>query len=416
AVGTVLATDPEEDDLTFSITEGNTGNAFAIAEGTGIITTAATLDFENTSTYTLKVSVSDGSLSATADITVNVTDVDETAATRKEIANDIETLKGKQDGHLQTTNIADAQMKLATLKMESPATAATYKAAADAIAAVMALDDVTLMALQGEITAIEGRITALEMAGNAPAGTIQPLKDGLAARKTAQTNLSKSASELTTELRKITVPAKTTAFQTELNKSSRDYDAILMLIAEGADVNAKDNSGRTVLMLAVIDGQIAAINALLKVSGIMVNIEGPNGDTALHLAALSDYTAIVNALLKVDGIDVNAKNNQGNTALILAASNGYIAIAEALLKVDDIEVNAKSKGGNTALHLAVFWGHTAIVNALLNADGIEVNIMGDTNKTALDIANGLSDSSNKTAIITALKTKGAKTAAELNSE
>ncbi|MBC6425493.1 MAG: cadherin repeat domain-containing protein, partial [Ekhidna sp.] len=76
-VGTIKATDAEDDDLTFSITSGNTGDVFAIAGSTGAITVAGSLDFETTSTYTLKVSVSDGELSSTADITVNVTDVEE---------------------------------------------------------------------------------------------------------------------------------------------------------------------------------------------------------------------------------------------------------------------------------------------------------------------------------------------------
>ncbi|MBC6401463.1 MAG: cadherin repeat domain-containing protein, partial [Ekhidna sp.] len=74
AVGTVKATDAEKDKLTFSIAAGNTGDVFAIAEGTGAITVAGALDFETTPTYTLKVSVSDGKLSGNADITVNVTD------------------------------------------------------------------------------------------------------------------------------------------------------------------------------------------------------------------------------------------------------------------------------------------------------------------------------------------------------
>ncbi|MBC6427332.1 MAG: cadherin repeat domain-containing protein, partial [Ekhidna sp.] len=56
-VGTVQATDPEEDDLTFTIASGNTGNAFAINASSGAITTAGTLDFETAPTYTLKVSV-----------------------------------------------------------------------------------------------------------------------------------------------------------------------------------------------------------------------------------------------------------------------------------------------------------------------------------------------------------------------
>ena len=77
AVGTVAATDPENDPLTFTITAGNTANTFAINASSGVITVAGTLDRETTSTYTLTVRASDGSLSGTADFTVNVTDVNE---------------------------------------------------------------------------------------------------------------------------------------------------------------------------------------------------------------------------------------------------------------------------------------------------------------------------------------------------
>ena len=75
AVGTVAATDDDGDVPIFSITNGNTGNAFAINENTGGITVARKLDFETTPSYTLTISASDGSLSGTANFTVNVTDV-----------------------------------------------------------------------------------------------------------------------------------------------------------------------------------------------------------------------------------------------------------------------------------------------------------------------------------------------------
>ncbi|MBC6426884.1 MAG: cadherin domain-containing protein [Ekhidna sp.] len=332
-VGTVQASDAETNNLMFAITAGNTGNAFAIGEGTGAITTAGTLDFENTQSYTLKVSVSDGELSATADITVNVTDVDETAATRQAIANDIETLKGKQDGHLRTTNIADAQMKIAALKMESLATAATYKAAIDAIAAVTALDGAAVTALQGEIDAISAKITALENAGNAPAGTIPPLKTSLEARKTAQKVLSNGASGLTTELRKITVSeeTKTMALLTELNKSLPDWDIVLMLINEGADVNARNRDRNTALSyMATIGGDNATsvVNSLID-AGANVNIRVNGQNTALIIAAVFSRTAIVKVLLAVDGIKVNAIGNSNLTALDVAANE---AIKAALRK------------------------------------------------------------------------------------
>lgn len=88
-VGTVVATDPDtaapNRTLTYSITSGNTNNAFTINPSTGQITvnTPAALNFEATSQFTLQVQVSDGgspSLSASTSVIVNVTDVDEAPA------------------------------------------------------------------------------------------------------------------------------------------------------------------------------------------------------------------------------------------------------------------------------------------------------------------------------------------------
>ena len=77
-VGAVAATDdglPLPAALTYSITAGNTGNAFAISASTGTITVAAELDYETLSSYALSILVSDGLLSSTATATITVTDV-----------------------------------------------------------------------------------------------------------------------------------------------------------------------------------------------------------------------------------------------------------------------------------------------------------------------------------------------------
>jgi len=79
AVGTVTASGAGT--LVYSITAGNTGNAFVIAAATGAITTAAALDFETTPSYTLTVEVSNGPDSDTATVTIDVTDVFETPTT-----------------------------------------------------------------------------------------------------------------------------------------------------------------------------------------------------------------------------------------------------------------------------------------------------------------------------------------------
>jgi len=81
-VGTVTATDPEvpPQTLSYSITAGNTGGAFAINATSGQITVLGALDFENLNTYTLTVQVCDDGAPircATGTVTVNVTDVND---------------------------------------------------------------------------------------------------------------------------------------------------------------------------------------------------------------------------------------------------------------------------------------------------------------------------------------------------
>ena len=76
SVGSVSATDPEEDTLAYSITAGNDEGAFAVGGSTGSITVAGALDYETTVAYTLTVEVSDGrGGSATATVKIGVGDV-----------------------------------------------------------------------------------------------------------------------------------------------------------------------------------------------------------------------------------------------------------------------------------------------------------------------------------------------------
>ena len=79
AVGSVSASDPNDGDtVTYAITAGNTGDAFAINAANGAITVAGALDYETTSTYSLTVQASDSeSAATTVTVTVTVTDVAE---------------------------------------------------------------------------------------------------------------------------------------------------------------------------------------------------------------------------------------------------------------------------------------------------------------------------------------------------
>jgi hypothetical protein len=83
AVGAVAAGDPDAGQtLSFEITAGNVGGAFAIDRSTGQLTVAnaAALDYESTPVFTLTVRVTDNgspARSSTATVNINLADVNE---------------------------------------------------------------------------------------------------------------------------------------------------------------------------------------------------------------------------------------------------------------------------------------------------------------------------------------------------
>ena len=81
AVGTVTATTTGAGPVTYALTAGNDTEAFALDASSGALTVAGALDYETTTSYSLTVTASDpAGGSATAAVTVTVTDVDEAPA------------------------------------------------------------------------------------------------------------------------------------------------------------------------------------------------------------------------------------------------------------------------------------------------------------------------------------------------
>ncbi len=76
-IGTpIAATDTENDTLTYTLS-GTDASAFDIDNSTGQLKTKTTLDYETKNTYTVTITVSDGSLTDTITVTINITDIDE---------------------------------------------------------------------------------------------------------------------------------------------------------------------------------------------------------------------------------------------------------------------------------------------------------------------------------------------------
>ncbi|MGO8945458.1 MAG: ankyrin repeat domain-containing protein [Syntrophobacteraceae bacterium] len=105
------------------------------------------------------------------------------------------------------------------------------------------------------------------------------------------------------------------------------------LLDEGADVNAKDSSGGTVLMLASRNGYKEVVQALLD-KGADVNAENSDGGTALMDASTNGHKEIVELLL-ARGANVNTEDIGGETASSHASMKGHKGIVKLLSRVRD---------------------------------------------------------------------------------
>lgn len=150
-----------------------------------------------------------------------------------------------------------------------------------------------------------------------------------------------------------------------------------LLIQKGADVNAKDNDdAQTPLHSAAIYGRSEMVNLLLQ-SGADVHVKDKEGKTALFWASCMGYTEIVEALLKA-GAEVNATTNDGMIPLRGALDP---EIAQMLIQAG-AEVNSKDTDGDNSLNGAALYGQAEVVELLLKS-GAEVNITNNNNETAL---------------------------------
>ena len=190
------------------------------------------------------------------------------------------------------------------------------------------------------------------------------------------------------------------------------YSAVSGLLDLGADANlVHPVTGETPLSLAAQNGYIDVILLLLK-NGANVNAQDGNGNTALHYAVEQELESVVSWLIEqgaANGIvnknsetaeDIAIRTGQGKvaqqisechtveeqriTSLFLAAAHNQKDVVERLLKHGG-GVNTRDKDGNTPLHHAVKNGHEEMVETLVS-HGAHINKQGEDKKTVLHLA------------------------------
>lgn len=146
--------------------------------------------------------------------------------------------------------------------------------------------------------------------------------------------------------------------------SAGDAASVRQLIAEGADVNAGDEHGRTALIGAASKGHRETVRMLLD-AGADPDFQTSYGATALSLAS-GHHPEIVRMLL-----DAGANVDKGE-GLVEAAWYGEQDIVRMLLNAG-ADVNVQTRYECTPLFAAALNGHREIVRTLIAA-GADVHV------------------------------------------
>lgn len=144
-----------------------------------------------------------------------------------------------------------------------------------------------------------------------------------------------------------------------LNNLTADIER---MIAEGSDINLKDEDGRTALMYASFNGHSGIMQNLIS-KGAIVNQSDNYGRTALMFASSGPYPEAVRLLLK-NQADPNLVDKEEHfTALMYAAAEGQTEIVKILLTFK-ADPRLKDIDGDNALTFARNNGHNEIVTLL----------------------------------------------------
>lgn len=160
---------------------------------------------------------------------------------------------------------------------------------------------------------------------------------------------------------------------------------VIKSLKDKIDVNAKNITGNTALIVACAYGYEDIVKYLLNIPGIDINAQNMEGYSPLISTAWNGRINIVKLLIQAPELDVNAQNDEGITALMGTALNGTTDIANLLLEIPGIDVNIGDKNGMTALMFACE-DHPEVAKILLDAPGINVNAKDNMGHTALFFA------------------------------
>lgn len=133
-----------------------------------------------------------------------------------------------------------------------------------------------------------------------------------------------------------------------------DIQGVSKALQNGADVNTRDKSKRSLLLIATINHQ-TELAKLLVTHGADVNLQADNQDSPFLYAGASGQTELVQLFLN-HGARFDIFNRYHGTALIPACERGHIETVQLLANTKGFPIDHVNRLGWTALMEAVLLG------------------------------------------------------------
>jgi ankyrin repeat protein len=159
------------------------------------------------------------------------------------------------------------------------------------------------------------------------------------------------------------------SFSEELNSQQADFlkaarqgdlQQLEKNLKKGVSIEARDNHGRTALLIATHENHIELAKHLINL-GADVNARDNINDTPYLYAGAEGRLEILQMTVNA-GADLSSVNRYGGTALIPAAHHGHVKTVEYLLTT------------NTDIDHINHLGWTALLEAIILGDGSEIYI------------------------------------------
>ncbi|KAF5334025.1 hypothetical protein D9758_017416 [Tetrapyrgos nigripes] len=159
-------------------------------------------------------------------------------------------------------------------------------------------------------------------------------------------------------------------------------NVILILVEEGANVNAQGGERGNALQAASCQGNVKIVKLLVE-KGADINAQGGQYGNALQAASFQGREEIVKLLVE-KGADINAQGGQYGNALQAASYWGREEIVKLLVE-KGADINAQGGQYGNALQAASYLGSEEIVKLLVEK-GADINAQGGPYGNALQAA------------------------------